>query len=84
MVLPVGLPVAPADRRQLQVRRRQIGEPLISVATHLLRTAPDQRAPTLATLHRDQAVVVLMDWQDSEGRHWLRVRSRQQKGWLAA
>jgi hypothetical protein len=82
MVAPVGLPAAAGDRRQPEVRRRQAGEPLLSIDPTLLQSSPDCNAPSLIQLQADQPMVVLGRWQSDDGQRWLRVRAAHQRGWL--
>ncbi len=82
MVAPVGLPAGAGDPRRLEVRRRQAGEPLLSIDPTLLQSFPDCNAPSLIQLQADQPMVVLRRWESTEGQRWLRVQAANQRGWL--
>ena len=80
---PVTLPAGGADRRLPDVRRRNAGEPLLSLGGQVLQAAPDQRAPALARVDADQPLRVMRSWRDPDGEQWLQVKAGQQRGWLA-
>lgn len=80
---PVTLPAGGADRRLPDVRRRNAGEPLLSIGGQVLQAAPDQQAPALAQVDVDQPLRVVRSWRDHEGDQWLQVETAEQRGWLA-
>jgi hypothetical protein len=83
LVAPVGLPAGGADRRQPELRRRAIGEPLLSAGSVTLQAEPHHQAPALARLNGDQPLRVLRSWQGASGERWLQVRSPAgRRGWL--
>jgi hypothetical protein len=80
---PVSLPAGGADRRLPDVRRRNAGEPLLSIGGQVLQAAPDQQAPALAQVDSDQPLRVMRSWRDPDGEQWLQVEAGEQRGWLA-
>jgi hypothetical protein len=82
LVAPVGLPAGGADRRQPELRRRAIGEPLLSAGSLNLQTAPHHQAPALAHLASDQPMRVLRSWRSDSGERWLQVDAAAGRGWL--
>ena len=80
---PVSLPAGGADRRLPDVRRRNAGEPLLSIGGQVLQAAPDQQAPALAQVDADQPLRVMRSWCDQGGEQWLQVEAGEQRGWLA-
>ena len=80
---PVTLPAGGADRRLPDVRRRNAGEPLLSIGGQVLQAAPDQQAPALAQVDADQPLRVMRSWCGQGGEQWLQVEAGEQRGWLA-
>jgi hypothetical protein len=80
---PVSLPAGGADRRLPDVRRRNAGEPLLSIGGQVLQAAPDQQAPALAQVDADQPLRVMRSWCEPGGEQWLQVEAGEQRGWLA-
>lgn len=90
LMAPAALPAGGADRRSPDLRRRESRrEPLISIATTSLRSAPRRQAPVLARFESGEPLRVLRHWLDPEGVRWLRVEvggpasARPSRGWLA-
>jgi hypothetical protein len=82
LVSPVTLPAGGPDRRKPEVQRRRQGEPILALASQVLRSAPRSGAPAVATLRRGSPMEVLQVWQPPRGPSWLRVRSGKGRGWL--
>ena len=80
---PVALPAGGADRRPLEVRRRNAGEPLLSTHCHALKAAPEQQAPALAQISADQPLRILRRWRQDGGGEWVQVQTGDRRGWLA-
>ncbi|MCP9891952.1 SH3 domain-containing protein [Cyanobium sp. Aljojuca 7D2] len=84
LITPVALPAGGADRRSPEVRRRNMGDPLLSTGAMALRLAPEQQAPALQDLSADQPLRVLRSWRGGSGQRWLQVQAGDRRGWLAA
>lgn len=86
MLAPAALPAGGADRRVPEVRRREIGDPLISTGRCILHCAPDCKAPTLATLPSDSQFAWLRTWKGHGGQRWLQVMvvtsGQKRRGWV--
>ena len=84
LIAPVALPAGGADRRLPELRRRTVGEPLLSTRRQTLQAAPEHRAPALAQLPADQPLRVVRTWQSPAGERWLQVEAEARRGWVAA
>jgi hypothetical protein len=90
LVAPAALPAGGADRRPVEVRRRQSGEPLLANGSVALRCAPEQQAPVLTRLPSGEPLQVLRRWRSPRGRQWLQVQATTsageagRRGWIAA
>ena len=89
LLLPVHLPVGGAERRQPDLRRRQgLQEPLLSLRSTALRTAPRHHAPALSAVMPDTPLRLLRSWSDPHGLPWLQVQGVDQRtgssmrGWV--
>lgn len=89
LVGPISLPAGGADRRQLELRRRLEGEPLLCAARTDLKVAPSCHAPVLARVMQDQPLRILRRWQDRRGARWLMVETAatvaagdRRRGWM--
>ncbi|MEB3308310.1 MAG: SH3 domain-containing protein [Cyanobacteriota bacterium] len=84
LLAPVGLPAGGAERRPMELRRRENSrDPLIPEAPMQLQTAPDRQAPVLRAVKAGQPLRLLHRWLASDGRSWYRVELDGQRGWLA-
>jgi hypothetical protein len=87
---PAALPAGGAERRPVEVRRRQSSEPLLATGSMVLRCAPEQQAPVLTRLPSGEPLQVLRRWRSPRGRQWLQVQSNPaagaagRRGWIAA
>ena len=90
LVAPAALPAGGAERRPVEVRRRQSGEPLLANGTVALRCAPEQQAPVLTRLPSGEQLHVLRRWRSPRGRQWLQVQTSPaageagRRGWITA
>jgi len=90
LVAPAALPAGGADRRPVEVRRRQSREPLLLNRSLALRCAPQQQAPALARLPAGEPLRLLRRWQSPQGQQWLQVQAGSaakvggRRGWIAA
>ena len=87
---PTALPAGGADRRPVEVRRRQTHEPLLAIGSLDLRCSPEQQAPVLTRLPSGEPLQVLRRWRSPRGRQWLQVQASTsageagRRGWIAA
>lgn len=84
LIGPVGLPAGGADRRLPEVRRRSLGEPLLSTGRLALQAAPQQHAPALVHVAADTPLRVLRSWRGRHGERWLQVEAEARRGWLVS
>lgn len=87
---PAALPAGGAERRAVEVRRRQSQEPLLAADSLALRCAPEQQAPVLRRLPAGEPLQVLRRWRSPRGRQWLQVQTTPgdgtpgRRGWVTA
>lgn len=79
---PVDLPTVPPVRRQLQVRRRHAGQPLLNVNSIHLKSSPCRCAPRLAEVEIGQPMKVICQWRTANEHYWLRVKVGNRRGWI--
>lgn len=86
---PIGLPAGGADRRQPEVRRRSVNEPLLTGGRLTLQASPGFEAPQLDMVEMGMPLQVLRAWVTSAGEQWLQVRTssvgqieRPTRGWI--
>ena len=84
LIAPVALPAGGGDRRLPELRRRSVGEPLLSTRRQTLQAAPERRAPALAQLPADQPLRVVRSWRSASGERWLQVEAEARRGWVVA
>jgi hypothetical protein len=90
LVAPTALPAGGADRRPVEVRRRQSGDPLMATGSVHLRCAPEQQAPVLSRFPSGEPLQVLRRWRSPRGDQWLQVQAplgagtAARRGWIAA
>lgn len=90
LIAPAALPAGGADRRAVEVRRRQSQDPLLLNQSLALRCAPQQQAPALARLPAGEPLRLLRRWQSPEGQQWLQVQAASgtgvgsRRGWIPA
>ncbi len=90
LVAPAALPAGGAERRSVEVRRRQSSEPLLAAGCLALHCAPEQQAPVLKRLPSGEPLQVLRRWRSPRGRQWLQVQTTPgdgasgRRGWITA
>jgi hypothetical protein len=89
LIGPVALPAGGADKRQPEVRRRELDvDPLVHPLASALRCAPLREAPALRQLQAGEPLRVLRQWFDPCGTQWVQVEVRlsdlvsSSRGWL--
>ena len=90
LVAPAALPAGGADRRPVEVRRRQSRDPMLVTRSLALRCAPEQQAPALARIPAGVPLRLLRHWHSPQGQQWLQVQAGSgakvegRRGWIAA
>jgi hypothetical protein len=89
LIGPIALPAGGAERPQAELRRRLVGEPLLTTGSGALRAAPEHRAPVLTQLSQGEPLRVLRTWRCEGGQRWLQVEAASgsgccepRRGWL--
>ncbi len=83
LLAPVGLPAGGADRRPVELRRRESSrEPLLPEVPVQLQAAPQSHAPVLMAVRPGEPLRVLRRWLAPDGQRWLRVELAGRRGWL--
>jgi hypothetical protein len=90
LIAPVTLPAGGAERRPIELRRRQsLQDPWLLSEGGVLQCAPRSVAPALVAVQPGQPLRVMRGWLSPTGRHWLHVESASSpmtgpiRGWLA-
>jgi len=83
LVGPIQLPAASLEPKKIQLRRRQIHEPMISTGQEDLRVAPFSVAPLVSNPGDVGAPMrVLRQWREHPDRAWLLVKTPFTRGWV--
>ena len=81
LLLPIGLPAGGARLESSKARQRQPGDPLLAAQATGLRREPLVSAPQVLPLSIGTPLQGLVRWHDGRDL-WLRVTSRQGRGWV--
>jgi len=81
LLLPIGLPAGGARLESSKSRQRQPGDPLLAAQATSLRCEPLVSAPQVLPLPIGEPLQGLVRWHDGQDL-WLRVTSRQGRGWV--
>ena len=92
LLAPAALPAGGAERRSLEVRRRDATGPLLSGSEDFLHSSPHVSAPTLRRLDLGTPLRVLRCWRADNGDEWFQVQvvstagtehpAEVQRGWV--
>ena len=81
LLLPIGLPAGGARPESSKSRQRQPGDPLLAAQATPLHREPLVSAPQVLPLPIGQPLQGRVRWYDGQDL-WLRVTSRQGRGWV--